>query len=324
MLFRSFLVLERRGIGVRTIMRIDNSVEWYLLGKDRLSLDYHSPMMDDTPFTGYAEFWRQVLFDEFLRENPKAKSVPEDLRFILNKKPISFEKIYSWILFIKAYPEAEYLKLFARGMENKCRFFGNLSEHSRWNNAPEVMFQARCDKIMGILKERKRNLDADFRRFFGELKGLVGMEFHPAAQTNFFSIEESIESNLRTERSELERVREFLKNSPSQEVLRGLISFRGHQRLYDVSKLEHMSREVRLASLNKAISELQSIRNKASDESEKQALDNAIQNLRVLERCVNVSDKINLKATLHLNRFFRPSWIGEKDGVCEFGTMSAE
>ena len=92
-----FLVLPKEPGPVREILRIDNSVNWFLLGQDRIDIDYRTPVLHDFGNIGYLRFWQFFLSGKIL---------------------ISLPEIYQWARFVAGFPDSKYLEFFAPAIKH--------------------------------------------------------------------------------------------------------------------------------------------------------------------------------------------------------------
>lgn len=99
--------LQKTNEKIKQVIRIDNSIEWYLLGHDRLDINYMTPILLPTLLgsrNGYYSFWRAYL-------NGKIE--------------VPFQKIYDWAGFVSDFPDDVYRSFFSQGVARNFDTYGN-------------------------------------------------------------------------------------------------------------------------------------------------------------------------------------------------------
>ena len=85
--------------------RIDNTIEWFLVGRDRLEYDYETPILWERGARGYTKFWRRYFQG---RINPDMNEALDFGRFVAEL------------------PDDFYVDFYARGVKNGLIYFPNV------------------------------------------------------------------------------------------------------------------------------------------------------------------------------------------------------
>jgi hypothetical protein len=150
---RQFILTSRKGsLPPDGILRIDNGLEWPLVGQDQLTIDYQTPVLSaDMINVGFARFWRVYL----------------------NKvTDIRLKEVYDWASFIARFPDDRYREFFAKALENKLQFTTNNGLKTLHILIPDIMKKAKGKEFMPMLIERKHALPEDLKKFYLELAEL--------------------------------------------------------------------------------------------------------------------------------------------------------
>ena len=118
---RAVIVTSDQENKIKSIQRIDNAIEWFLMGHDRLDKDYVSPMLIDTSFPGYSSFWNNFILSRIFDRSPEKIPNEPGLQAYRFHMGLDLNRIYRWARFIAGYPEDEYRHFFDLGLANGLR-----------------------------------------------------------------------------------------------------------------------------------------------------------------------------------------------------------
>ncbi|MAE71047.1 MAG: hypothetical protein CME06_11345 [Gemmatimonadetes bacterium] len=151
-------VTTRKGESVDRIYRIDNTVEWFLVGHDTLSARYVTPLLSrrmPAAKLGYDWMWRS--FRESVIDLPLANA-------------------YAHARFVAGFPDEVFLESFLPGIENDYRFFTNAAEMVLRHLTPLVVPKGERERFVERLVARKRRLHKDAEALFDEQIAERGVE----------------------------------------------------------------------------------------------------------------------------------------------------
>lgn len=317
-----FLVMENEN-GVRSALHVDNTIEWFLIGNDRLSIDYASPMLTDTTFVGYQRFWRSFLNAHLVKKgvlNQGAlRSENEYGSLIANFLEFDLSRQLAWARLITEFPEGYYQSFFEAGLRNKCRGLPNAHERTIWNQAPEAIGNMTCDKFLPRAMARKKNLLQDAAAFYKTLEFATGKPVNgkPSNEESQAVLRE-ISAFHSEKRKSLERdagALDALGTALTQPPLELETSFKGHQAILLVAKVKVMSKPRQKALLEAAAKDLNNLLPDSANPYERKAVLAAIGNVESLLSCLD-SKTFPGNSLIHLNKFFVQGWIKASGGNC--------
>lgn len=182
---RQFILLADEKQNINGIQRIDHSIEWFLMGHDKLDMDYETPMLFDVASAGFGNFWRHYLyrgvknFPDVLAENPRLKEYLNKMSFDL-----PLRDIHQWACFISQFPDSEYKNFFANAVKNELKYLANAGANAIAIQAPETLLgrdiKAAPKAFLDGLLSRKKNLCRDLKGFYANISRLRGETFAPA------------------------------------------------------------------------------------------------------------------------------------------------
>lgn len=263
---RQFLVLGD-GAHPTDVVRIDNSVEWFLIGNDRLTVDYQTPVLWSTPQIGYARFWRLLLIQKF---------------------ELPMDKLLAWIRIIQDFPDDIYAEPFEQGIQNELKTFANnaFGPGAPAYNAfiPEVRSKVDKDSFLPALLERKKNLVKDMSRFYADLLSIDGKSLPKIdkshlqiAANEIKQFHENAIVQLRNVSSRLDLV-----GPKTQEMLEPEISFAAYRALRRLTTVNYMAPQLRTKALESSIDELKQIIAKGPHPNDRHSAQVALRNIERL------------------------------------------
>ena len=128
------------------IMKIDNAIEWFLLGQDELSETYQTPLL-------HAEIGYVKLWSPFKRK----------------KINLQLAENYLFVNFISQFPDEYFLKFFQEGIKNEFKYFSNLSLDLSTVFSRGALVKADKNNFIINLQKRKKNAPDDFMKFYSKL-----------------------------------------------------------------------------------------------------------------------------------------------------------
>lgn len=135
------------------VMRIDNSIEWFLIGYDSLSVRYQSPLLWNHPRVGYASYWSLFLNETF---------------------HLPLVNILNWARLISEFPDDVYASFFEEGVKNGMETFANNAVMPGTKfyqlHIPEIIPRVNAETLIPTLVKRKKNLMKDLELFLDQLR----------------------------------------------------------------------------------------------------------------------------------------------------------
>jgi hypothetical protein len=296
-----YLILPSEGREIKGLVRVDNSMNWYLLGQDRLDIDYRVPMMHTFGSVGYLQFWRTYI----------TRTINLDLPGLL-----------SWADFIAHYPDAEYSKFFEAGIANGLKYMGNNGtgdiELLRWQ-VPELVSSIDAKRFLPLILERKRKLSQDLRPVYEKVAKLRGEKVDWKRGENFGSIQARLLARLDQKIASARADSQALAAAGTpgtQKPLELPISLNGYRVLRDYMTDFWMPIPKQLEANRVSLRKLKEFARNAKAAPEREALKNAVANFMKVQRLHDmvVRKEVKMKVpdfrklTLDLNDFFSPRW----------------
>lgn len=255
------------------VVRIDNSVEWFLLGQDKLSYDYVSPRLWFAMLTGYSNFW-QTYF---------RKDIDLDL-----------DRLLQFARFLQDIPDDLYADFFAEGVRNGFKTFSNSQNELVERYYPDIWRGARMQDFIPRLLKRKHRLAADAEKFYKEMAEIRGETFRPLRRPDGDALVRERIAALQREKAELleERGRIDQAGTPAQKGLDFDGSYAAHVILMNAYlAATYRTIDENRSALESVRAELERLLSSARHPLERGAIARAIEDAsRSLECCVSDAD----------------------------------
>jgi len=259
-------VVTRKGRSVDRVYRIDNTVEWYLVGSDSLAADYVTPLLARKLYTtrlGYSWMWRS--FRESVIDLPLTET-------------------YALARFIAEFPDEVFVESFLPGIENDYRFFTNVPHSVRLSQlASNFVPEGEKERFLERLLRRKRSLPEDTGTLFDEQLAARGVEADYRDGPSPRTIGEQLCALLQARIEELEQRSAELPREPGpQKPIHAITSFAAHAMLLHTFVPSNVSddRAIQAERFQATIDELHGLRARTDDQHERVAIDIAIGALR--------------------------------------------
>lgn len=150
---QQYLVIPDEREWPKSVMRIDNSIEWFLIGNDSLTISYQTPVLWNHARVGHAGFWRMYLNAVF---------------------DLPMEEILDWVAMVADFPDDFYGQFFEEGVAKGMRGFANNNvmpwSGPHWTFLPDIVPKVDESTIIPALIKRKREFYKDVSKFFNELR----------------------------------------------------------------------------------------------------------------------------------------------------------
>lgn len=264
---RQFLVIGEDN-KPRDVIRIDNSVEWFLIGNDELSVAYQTPVLWSNSQIGYARFWRLYLTQDYL---------------------VPLEKIAAWSRVIQDFPDDIFSEPFQVGISNDLRNFANNGLNpgspSYKSFIPEVTAKVDAKTIMPALLERKKSFAKDMAGFYEHLLSLKNKKLKTVSDKDVKDAAKEIKVYHKTSIEKLKHtIRELdaIKNDP-QAMIEPEISFTAYRALKPLTSINYMSAAERNKVTEKVIASLEEILRSAAHPHDKKSAEIALANVERLK-----------------------------------------
>lgn len=298
--YDQFLVLGPSGSAPATgILRIDNSINWFLLGQDRIDIDYRTPILQDFGNVGYYQFWQN---------------------FIGGKIQFSLPAVYQWARLIADFPDEAYRDFFTTGIEHGLDQLANngAGDTEGFRAAyPDVMARApRKGDVLRRLVERKHNLPRDLGALYRDIAAWRGEASDIDGGWDPGRIAAELAARLDRMTAEV-RAREAspeMAGRAEQPALRVQLSMKALKGIRRIAKLMHLPARERELELDEVRWLVEKVALEAAIPEEKAAARAAIRNLekfRVAMEAVQEGrvSKIDFQdVSLDLPKFFSGSW----------------
>lgn len=249
--------------GAENIYRIDNSVEWFLLGEDALAVDYATPLLWESRANGYLHFFRLYL----------SKAIEIDL-----------SSLFSVIAFIQDMPDEIFLGLMAEGLSADLSYMSGASIEGLKIRAPELSYEPDTERFRSKLLMRKRNLVKDFKAFYRTLAEKSGRKWvQPEIRTKCFL--EARTQELTKLRNEIEGLKVVRDKPAKSEDIQIASSARAHNIVQKLFALAHMKNRRELQrEIKEARTNMEALLADESDHFERRGLQSAIEVLKLAEQ----------------------------------------
>lgn len=299
------------------IQRIDNSVNWFLLGHDELNTFYTSPMVAHVADAGYFQFWNDYLsYDVYLQGLKKGLISAEGTVGIKNamenrKLNVDLQSLYSWILFFQKMPDDLFLNMFKNNERNNFMFSGNNSPNAAWYQTAEFMLTSEKKEFLPKLLKRKKQAHKDFKKFYQYLAKAKGEKLTLKPNAELIEIDLTARLNKKIEILE-KKLAEAPVPTAAQAPLMPDISLKSHIVITPVFTVPLIpNAEERIRILTMVMGNLEKNLKTTTNEAERKVIQNALENL---ERIKKFTEKENSRAAifkivLDYHRIF------EKDGI---------
>lgn len=279
--------LMRKNAGSENeLVRIDNSINWMLLGSDRLDVEYRSPMMSQTPFAGYADFWNQYLysgpkFKKLLSEREKVKDA-----FAVNYD-LNLDEAIRLAYYISLLPNDFYKEFFAICIQNNLFFTSNNEAiASAWLTPANFIKYGDKSKFLDMLLARKESIFKDYMLFFKDLKEMRGEKWSPDLSEKAMSrLVDKINAYHQLEITEIKQNIEKLKKNKieNQNNIVRPVSLDLYYIMNRLGESLRFNKKDQFIKLLKEIKEQMLTYKKNNKlESQSEAIDNALKNLEDL------------------------------------------
>lgn len=221
--FKQFLLASSTGEEKPDkIYRIDNTIEWFLMGYDQLAYNYTTPVLWHMGGLGYTTFWR---------------------RYFQKKLDPDLQKILDWARFISAVPDDFYADFFKDGFQNDLAYFPNTvyepPDKDKLRRGPpygqriypDIYHPEDRPQFRGRLLERKKNLGRDVEAYFHELAKFRKAKLNFSPRTDFDAVAKSLIQHLKARDEELKADLAQISALPPgrQQVLEPPLSIDGYR-----------------------------------------------------------------------------------------------
>lgn len=150
---QQYLVLPDQTGKPNSVMRIDNSIEWFLIGNDSLAIRYQTPVLWSHARVGHAGFWRMYLNGNF---------------------DLPMREILDWAALVADFPDSFYGQFFEEGVAKGLNGFANNNvmpwTGPHWTFLPDIVPKVTQETLIPTLIKRKREFLRDVGKFFDELR----------------------------------------------------------------------------------------------------------------------------------------------------------
>lgn len=207
-----FLISKNPSKNQNELTKIDNSINWTLLGNDSLSVEYRSPQLHHSAFAGYYDFWKEYLyssekFKRLLKENKFDDRYINDFNLDL-KKNLILSRYASMI------PDQFYGQFFEQCVKNNMMHASNNEAGSIAWLTPMFFLQADKTKFISQMIERKNNVYSDYQKFYKHLTALRDEKFDEiVSDGDLKKIIKRLSKQYSAEKESLEQIEKKLKNS---------------------------------------------------------------------------------------------------------------
>ena len=254
-------ITTARGDSIDRIYRIDNTVEWFLVGHDKLAPHFVTPLLSrkiPPPKLGYNWMWK--CFRRSIIDLPMARA-------------------YAFARFIAGLPDDVFREVFEPGIENDFRYFPNVSELTLRDTSSRINPKGDKKHFLETLVDRKRRLPEDTATLFdGQIveRG-ERMEYRDGPSSR--AIGEELRARLDKRIRELEdRAAGLPQGAARQKPIRALTSFAAYSVLLRTFGREVAShyQKIPVGGFRASVEELLDLRENTEDPNERAAIDIAI------------------------------------------------
>ena len=275
------------------ILRIDNSVNWFLINNDLLSTGYYSPLLLHVPNAGYFAFWNDFLAYDVYKVALNNKNAPVYdqqslyIKLLQNKSfELDLNQLYAWISFVAQIPDETYGSFFDEIVKNDFNFSSNGSITTPWFLTSEYM--PGFDK-KGFIKNmilRKKHSNTEFQKFYGHIAKLKNYNLnidHP----DMAPIQKEMTLFIEQEMMEAEKLKINIAKTQTdaQKEITADISLSTHIIVSKILILPYASTiQDRMSILNEIQTDLKTQLEKKKNTPEKILLINALDNLTKIKQ----------------------------------------
>lgn len=301
------------------LIRIDNSINWMLFGSDRLDIEYRSPMLSQTPFAGYSDFWNQYLFSG--QKFNKIFSEREGIKdTFMVKYDLNLNEALLLTKYIGLIPEDYYKDFFSFCVKNNLFFTSNNEAiAAAWLTPVNYIKYGDKTKFLDRVLARKDSIFNDYSKFFAELSDLRGEKWNPdLSEKQLLQFIDKINLAHLSEIKQVKKSLESLKKltlEPQKNVVRPV----SLDLYYIMNRLGESLRFNKQSQFTKLLAELkkQLMAYKKSNkvESQNAAIDNAIANLEDLTKYAEKNDFDKVMyfwIAVNSNQLFDVDYVKEK------------
>lgn len=326
---RQFLITTNDGKTASGITRIDNGVEWFVIGTDSLDLDYEIPNLWHLPSVGNAGFWRAYLMKYIpVKKMGLNASQEKRLETAISKRKIDVDlnELYEWGHYISRFPNKTYREILQESISSDLAKLSNNHNLSvNWMSAPEVMQQTKINKanLVTALTMRRASLASDLEKFLNQVMAAQGTKFHTKRALNDSnaakSLIEKLDKKIATAKNDLVELAKPEKSALMQADFELPVSFTAYQAFSQVAWTRfYSSLPERKIIIEETIAALEKESAQATIKSESAAFATAIGNFkRLLALCdhaianreAHAPAQNPWLAITELMRFFEPGWI---------------
>jgi len=271
------------------LFRVDNSIQWFLIGRDPFDINYQPAHMWEIPLTGYYRFWRSFLNGKF---------------------DFSLQEVYEWAYFISKFPRKKYGSFFQLAIENKLRHLANNghdpNEPFFLKMYPDLFPLVDEKTFLPSLLKRKENLLTDISPLYSKLLKIRGEHaLQQPSKEHLVGIGDFLIKNLedKTNYQKIIQNKIGLVEGGTEVKVEFLTSFEAYPYLRSVLGC-YLLVDKELCVRSAVIKEVEKIRRVATHPLERQALDNALINLQYIIKSYQRGLVYSRGQLLHLNRFF--------------------
>lgn len=276
---KQHLVTTLDGRTPNGVMRIDNSIEWFLIGYDSLSVRYQSPLLWNHPRVGYANYWSLFLNETF---------------------HLPLINILNWAKMVSGFPDDVYASFFEEGVKNGMKTFANNAVMPGTKfyqlHIPEIIPLVNEENLIPTLVNRKNNLMKDLARFLDELRAvrsdvpLIDRAREPARAAR------RVIDWLRGEANRVKEVLAALDKLPTseQEPFELDFSFKAYQALRPLVVTHVTDEKERWQLIRRTITKLTLLERHSPSAIEKRSAAIARANLqKILQKYIENKDKLD-------------------------------
>jgi len=258
-------VAAGKGDSIDRVHRIDNTVEWYLVGHDALAADYVTPLLArKMPLSklGYSWLWRS--FRHSVIDLPLARA-------------------HALARFIADFPDEVFVESFLPGIENGFRCFPNIDEMLLSQLSSSFLPEGNKRRFLESLVIRKRRLLKDTEALFDEQLAQRGAEREYRDGPSPRAICEQLCARLETRIEEIERrAAELPRDTSPQKPIHAITSYAAYSVLMRALLPANVSgdRAIQASRFQATVDELHDMCARAEDRNERAGIDVAIDALR--------------------------------------------
>ncbi len=294
------------------LTKIDNSINWALLGNDSLDIQYRSPMLNHSPFAGYYEFWKEYLYS-----GKRFKKLMDENKFAfgnINDFDLNLQDNLNLAKYVSQIPNKYYSSFFEQSIKNGLLYAGNNEAISVAWLTPAQFIESDKTSFLSKILARKNGFYRDFEKFYMHLQSLRGDQgLKTTNEKDLKKTAENLriyyESLIETHQNNLKAIEKV--GSLEQKNIENFSSI-GMYRI--ATRLGEALRFNQKSQLLDLINELKKEFDKyeARNSVEKESLTNAQENLLELKKFVESKKYQKIFffwLALHTNQFFEKDYI---------------